>query len=307
MARARTIKPSFFKNETLAELPLSARLLFIGLWTLADRAGRLEDRPRRIKAEIFPYEDYDVESGLSDLCSGEFIVRYQVDESAYIQIVTFDKHQSPHVKEPASTIPAPYKYGASTSAAAPLTLNLNPITLNYNPEPGATTGQSPEPPSEKKPNEPLKTEKQKKAPPNSAAPPSEKQEADPRVVEVVNHLNELCQTEYQPKAKQTKTFILARITAGFSVDDFKLVIAHKAREWLGDPKMRSYLRPETLFCEKHFEGYVNAAKIALRNPQTQNTQPQQNGKFTFDANAAMERGIQLAEKMRWERENGIPN
>ena len=49
MARARNIKPGFFKNEFLAEMPCEVRLLFIGLWTLADREGRLEDRPKRIK------------------------------------------------------------------------------------------------------------------------------------------------------------------------------------------------------------------------------------------------------------------
>ena len=46
MARARNIKPGFFRNADLVEMPIEARLLFIGLWTLADRSGRLEDRPR---------------------------------------------------------------------------------------------------------------------------------------------------------------------------------------------------------------------------------------------------------------------
>ena len=32
MARARNIKPSFFLNEDIVELPCEARLLFIGLW-----------------------------------------------------------------------------------------------------------------------------------------------------------------------------------------------------------------------------------------------------------------------------------
>ncbi len=64
MARIRTIKPQFFLNEELAELPAMVRLLFIGLWTQADREGRLLDRPKRLKAEIFPYDNFDVEKGL---------------------------------------------------------------------------------------------------------------------------------------------------------------------------------------------------------------------------------------------------
>jgi len=42
--RSRNIKPGFFKNEIIAEMPTETRLLFIGLWLLADREGRLEDR-----------------------------------------------------------------------------------------------------------------------------------------------------------------------------------------------------------------------------------------------------------------------
>lgn len=50
MAGARNIKPGFFTNDVLAACDQLARLLFAGLWTVADRAGRLEDRPKRIKA-----------------------------------------------------------------------------------------------------------------------------------------------------------------------------------------------------------------------------------------------------------------
>ena len=66
MARARNIKPSFFTNEDLVELSFETRLLFIGLWTLADRAGRLEDRPKRIKMAVFPADSVDVERSLAD-------------------------------------------------------------------------------------------------------------------------------------------------------------------------------------------------------------------------------------------------
>jgi len=118
MSRIRAIKPEFFKNELLAELPALDRLLFIGLWTIADRAGRLEDRPKRIKAEIFPYEvEYDVDSGLSRLHERGFINRYTVSELPCIQVVNFIKHQNPHKNERESTIPVPYKYHTSTVLA----------------------------------------------------------------------------------------------------------------------------------------------------------------------------------------------
>jgi hypothetical protein len=102
MARSRNIKPAFFDNENLAALTPHARLLFIGLWCLADVKGRLEDRPSRIRARIFPYEPHiDIESLLNELASPPefFIVRYQVEQSRYIEITNFRKHQNPSTKE----------------------------------------------------------------------------------------------------------------------------------------------------------------------------------------------------------------
>lgn len=105
MARARNIKPGFFKNELLAELDAFDRLLFIGLWCLADREGRVEDRPKRIKMELFPCDDYDVAEGLCSLAAAEFIRRYQACGIAVIAIVHFSKHQAPHGTERDSALP----------------------------------------------------------------------------------------------------------------------------------------------------------------------------------------------------------
>lgn len=105
MARARNIKPGFFENELLAELGAFDRLLFLGLWTLADREGRLEDRPKRIKIKLFPGDDYDVERGLEALAGKGFISRYQVEGYAVVEVCNFLKHQKPHGTEKDSTLP----------------------------------------------------------------------------------------------------------------------------------------------------------------------------------------------------------
>lgn len=105
MARARNIKPSFFTNEQLVELPFSTRLLFVGLWCLADREGRLEDRPKRIKMAIFPGDEVNVEKAVCDLNEVGFIQRYDVDGEKFIQVLNFVKHQRPHHMEVASVIP----------------------------------------------------------------------------------------------------------------------------------------------------------------------------------------------------------
>lgn len=105
MARARNIKPAFFKNELLAELEPFDRLLFIGLWCLADREGRAEDRPKRIKMELFPCDTYDVDAGLNDLAAHGFIRRYHAAGQSVLLIVNFTKHQTPHGTEKDSDLP----------------------------------------------------------------------------------------------------------------------------------------------------------------------------------------------------------
>src|SRR5688500_5258316 len=127
--RSRNIKPAIFKNEILARLAQGSFRAFTGLWCLADRAGRLEDRPDRIEAEIFPFkfQQVDMEKLLDDLAKGDepFIIRYSANKKRYIQIVNFEKHQFPHHREPESLIPAPGKPRESPSLA-----HLNPSVLN---------------------------------------------------------------------------------------------------------------------------------------------------------------------------------
>jgi hypothetical protein len=129
MARARNIKPGFFINEDLVELPFATRLLFIGLWTLADRAGRLDDRPKRIKMSIFPADAVDVDLALNELSQAGLIVRYNVENRALIQVVNFEKHQNPHMNEAASTIPAPESHSADTVPIVLVTDSLNDDSL----------------------------------------------------------------------------------------------------------------------------------------------------------------------------------
>lgn len=106
MARSRNIKPAIMDNEDLADLDPLTRLLFIYLWMLADREGRLADRPKRIAAQALAYDrTADVEAMLDDLQRAGFIVRYTAGGIACIQILSFSKHQTPHVRESASELP----------------------------------------------------------------------------------------------------------------------------------------------------------------------------------------------------------
>ena len=74
---------------------------------------------------------------------------------------------------------------------------------------------------------------------------------------VVAYLNEKAGTKYRSTTGKTQTLIRARLAEGFTLDDFKTVIDKKCAEWLNDPKMSKFLRPDTLFSPK-FEGYLNS-------------------------------------------------
>lgn len=143
MPRARNIKPGFFMNDLLAEIEPLGRLLFAGLWTIADREGRLEDRPRKIKAELLPYDECDCDALLDALCGSGFVQRYTHEGQRFIQVCNFGRHQNPHQNEAASVIPEPPKYQADTGiTSTPIQApeqhqsnradSLNPITDSLN-------------------------------------------------------------------------------------------------------------------------------------------------------------------------------
>lgn len=107
MARERIIKPDFFTHPDLGELPAHARLLFAGLWCLADREGRLPDKPKVIKLAVLPWDDVDVDDLLAQLACAGFIQRYQAGDHALIQVENFRRHQRPHPREMRSKLPGP--------------------------------------------------------------------------------------------------------------------------------------------------------------------------------------------------------
>lgn len=120
MSRIRYLKPGFFTDEDLADCSHLARLLFAGLWTIADREGRLEDRPRRIRAEVLPYEDCNTDALLRELADhGPLIVRYTSAGGHYICVPGWSKHQKPHSKEVPSTIPEPTEHDLGSDNARP--------------------------------------------------------------------------------------------------------------------------------------------------------------------------------------------
>ncbi|HKW09724.1 MAG TPA: hypothetical protein VJO33_05045 [Gemmatimonadaceae bacterium] len=138
MARIRTVKPEFWADEKLAPLSAIHRLVFLGLISMADDAGRLVDNVKAIDGFIFPESEESSRESLDMLARLGRIDRY-VSESGQriIQIANWKRHQK--VDKPSKhCLPAPSTVSRNTreSLADSSRSDLGPRTLDLGPRSG---------------------------------------------------------------------------------------------------------------------------------------------------------------------------
>ena len=75
------------------------------------------------------------------------------------------------------------------------------------------------------------------------------------IKDIIEYLNTVLGTKYKYSADYIKKHINARLSEGYTLEDFKTVIDKKFKSWSGT-EMAKYLRPETLFGTK-FASYLN--------------------------------------------------
>ena len=107
MSRIRQIKPHFLRSGSMERVSRDAQLTFVRLWLLADDAGRVEDHylkrpppsldPRYgLAPKLYPGQKDAwplVEGWLDELDREGCIVRYTVEDDAYVRVVNWRKHQ----------------------------------------------------------------------------------------------------------------------------------------------------------------------------------------------------------------------
>jgi hypothetical protein len=98
MARSRYFKPSFFIHEELQDLQAAHNdnhpmLVYMGLWSLSDKNGVFEWKPRTIKCKILPFLEFKMTETLKILEDNGYIKKYTVDGKDYGIVITFKKHQ----------------------------------------------------------------------------------------------------------------------------------------------------------------------------------------------------------------------
>ena len=235
IARIRYLKPAFWKDEDIAELPHHTRLFYLGLWNFADKSGRLKDRPKWLKVEIFPYEKADIEKMLQQLSKHKnnslrpFIQRYEINGINYIQILAWDEHQKPHHQEQDSLLP-------------PCPYNIDTIKTTETIKETITIKGMESVLGEPTPN-PHRT--------------------NTEVSSIINDFNTIYTSNYKTNNKTTQLLINARLNEGFTVEDFKLVHRKMLKNWGADEKMCKYLRPQTLYSNK-FESYLNFKEFTTK-------------------------------------------
>lgn len=118
--RRREIDAHFWTSEDVCELPSdSHRMMFVGLWCKADRAGRMEDKPFAIGLRVRPWDPKGAAPLIDHLICVGMVRRYTVNGASYLCLPSFLKYQRPNPHEARSRLPEP-----------PTTPDPNPMVWN---------------------------------------------------------------------------------------------------------------------------------------------------------------------------------
>ena len=90
---------------------------------------------------------------------------------------------------------------------------------------------------------------------------------------MIQYLNKKTNRNYRVENHTTQRFINARLKEGYKLEDFKEVINVKVKQWLHDPKMKTFLRPSTLFSPTNFENYLIESKENRRPARKREIKP----------------------------------
>ncbi len=107
--RIRSLKPEAWADEKVGVLSRDARLLFVGLLTMADDEGRLRALPAAILGHCYPY-DRDapklLDRWIAELVASGIVVAYEHDSFPYLAFRNWARHQRIN-RAAASRIPGP--------------------------------------------------------------------------------------------------------------------------------------------------------------------------------------------------------
>ena len=98
MSRKRMVSPEFYTDEKILELPIPARLMFIGIWNHADDEGIIKNSPKQLKVQIYPADEEITLNTIIEYV--EMMVKLKlltkgtnIDDSPLLKITKWTDHQ----------------------------------------------------------------------------------------------------------------------------------------------------------------------------------------------------------------------
>jgi hypothetical protein len=93
----RILKETICTSESIDQLNWFEEVLFYRLIVSCDDFGRYDGRPAVLKGKLFPLKNVTIkqlEEALDSLSKTSIVLRYAVSGKSYLQLVTWDKHQT---------------------------------------------------------------------------------------------------------------------------------------------------------------------------------------------------------------------
>ena len=148
----RILKESICTSENIDQLSAFNETVFYRLIVNVDDYGRIDARPRLLASKLFPLKDVrvaQIEDALRALTSAELVSTYTVDGKPFLQMKTWDRHQSIRAKK--SKCPAPEEAdNLNTSASNCMQMQANVPVIQSNPNPNPNPNNTPLPPKKGK-------------------------------------------------------------------------------------------------------------------------------------------------------------
>ncbi len=224
--RIRTIKPEFWTHPVLSRGPHEARLAAIGILNLADDDGYFLADAALIRSALWPFDEDSTNArrALDWLMKVGYIeVRDSTSHGPIGLVINFSKHQR-------IDRPTPSKLACYVTSSSPRRILDEPSLLEGK---GKEQG------------------KEQGTVITGAAEDA---------LRVLARLNELTHREFRA-VDSNLNLIKARLKEPeVTVDGVLAMVERQVAKWSQDPKMREFLRPETLFGKEKFDGY-HAARL----------------------------------------------
>ena len=250
MARIRTIKPEFWKDEELSELPEITHLFAAALLNYSDDEGYFNANPALIKAELFPLREpsRDIHGMLTELSNIGYLRLFRGSKGkTYGLVVNFEKHQKVNR-------PTPSKIKCLIDFSDDSVIIHGCITAGK--EQGTGKGKE---------QGTGKTTLSGKPSEADSPLPAKSEAQDDTPVRVIEYLNDKAKRKFPAKGKNL-TLVKARIAEGATFEQLTGVVDLKCHAWLNDPKMHEFIRPATLFGQEKFAQYVG--QLGMPRPKT---------------------------------------